>query len=97
MSIEGTVGGSETGPTVDANGVTLTGQVRDPANWDTIVTPGDQVKVVHMDDPNLQQYLGVVGECEWVQDTFPFSQVFLVFSDPTLTPLSTFSAWVQKV
>lgn len=82
--IEGTVGGSVDGPTRDADGIAI--------------AAGDQVEVVHMDDPQLSRFVGHVAEVEWVQDTFPFSQVFLVFQDESgLEPLSSFSAWVRKV
>jgi len=86
MAIEGTVGGSELGPTVDAEGVPI--------------EAGDTVTVVHMDEPLLQYLVGQQAVVEWVQDVFPFSQVFIVIGtegQPGWTPISTFSAWVKKV
>lgn len=85
--IEGTYGGSESGPTADVDG--------------TALADGDRVTLVHQEAAEYQWLVGKDAIAEWVQDVFPFSQVFLNFQgvpgNENVPALSTFSLWVRKV
>lgn len=81
--IEGTHGGSETGPTCDIDGTPL--------------QAGDTVVFVAHHDPAYAYYVGKHAVIEWAQDVFPFSQICVELPDhPDLAPMSTFSNNVRK-